>query len=213
MTDAQKRALQSAANLTIDMKDLEARQKSLFDQNKAGPFMGRIQDYKAQAGYGDADFVEANGDIKVANFRIARLLNGPGVLTDKDIARAQQVAPTLTETPTSFRAKMKAVRKSLRTDIENWKLLNEGQATVTQIALADKALEALSAEEAAAGGKPAAAAPASPAAPAAPAPAAASGPGKTKETAILVKSMEEFEAAPVGSWVKDPAGNTRQKLK
>ena len=154
ITDAQKNKLVSATDLAQEMEGIEGTHKRLYADNKAGPIAGRWQSFWAGTGHGDADFVEANGTIKVANFKIARLLNGPGVLTDKDIQRAQEVAPTLNETPESFAAKMRAVRKSLTASIHGWLAVNAGQATPEQEAAANKALEALG--EAPAGGSAAA---------------------------------------------------------
>lgn len=143
ITDAMVKELGGAANLAMDMQGMEERHQKLYSANAAGPFAGRWNEVWAKIGKGNPDYVEANGDIKVANFRIARLLNGPGVLTDKDIERAQVLAPTLNETPESFSAKMRSVRKSLRTDVNNWKLKNSATASPELMGLADKALEAL----------------------------------------------------------------------
>jgi hypothetical protein len=144
LTDSAKKELGSAANLIADLKGLETTQEALYNENKAGPVAGRIEQLKAKMGFGDATYVNAAGAIDVGQFKIARLLNGPGVLTDKDINRAQSVAPTLNETPASFKAKMTNVRRMLRESIQTWKTINGGQASADQIALADAGIKSLS---------------------------------------------------------------------
>ncbi len=191
ITDTMRKELGSAANLVMDMAGLEDAHKQLYSEGKAGPIMGRYNEALANFGMGAGDFVETNGTLKVSNFRIARLLNGPGVLTDKDIERAQSLAPTLKETPESFAAKMRSVRKSLKTDISNWKLKNAETATPGLMQLADEALGALDREGQAAGQVTS---------------------NATKSDEIqTINSQAEYDALPKGAKYKDSAGKTATK--
>lgn len=143
LTDSTRKELASAQNLMADLDGLEATQERLYSEDKAGPVAGRIEQLKAKMGFGDAGYVGAAGQIDVGQFKIARLLNGPGVLTDKDITRAQSVAPTLNETPASFKAKMANVRRMLKESVQTWLTINGTGATPDQKALAEGAIKAL----------------------------------------------------------------------
>lgn len=143
LTDSTKKELASSANLVGDLADLESTQEKLYNENKSGPIMGRWEAFKTQMGMGDPEYVQTSGAIDVGKFKIARLLNGPGVLTDRDISRAQAVAPTLNETPASFKAKMSNVRRMLRESVETWKTINASQSSPDVVALADRVIAEL----------------------------------------------------------------------
>lgn len=138
ITDQQKNAMMNTANLAADIGTLADQHAKLYNSNKAGPVMGRIQGALAGIGYGDPEYVTASGSIDVGKFKIARLLNGPGVLTDKDIQRAQSVAPGMNETPESFQAKIGTVKRMLGESIDSWLAGNEHVANPELVALAKR---------------------------------------------------------------------------
>jgi hypothetical protein len=71
------------------------------------------------------------------------MLNGAGVLTDRDIARAESVAPTITMARPQFKGQLEAVKHTIRGALETWLQTNAGQATDEQIALAKQAITSL----------------------------------------------------------------------
>ncbi len=121
------------------------------------------------------------------------------MLTDKDIKRAEAVAPTLNETPESFKAKIKAVRNTIKEGIETWKSTNAGAATPSQIEAADEALAQL-------GGKaPGSSKPATESTAAKPA-AAAKDLSPDAVNKLLQSRLEKYNA---GGYDNDPALKAR----
>lgn len=152
ITDNQKNALGSAAVLAKTIDDSLAQYDTLAKEGKTGPVSGTIEGVKQRFNMGDEEFSRENAKIQTSLFKIARMLNGAGVLTEKDVSRAEAVAPTLKMSRGQFKGQLDAVKSTIKDALETWMQTNAGQATDEQIELAKTAIASLT------GGTPAAAA-------------------------------------------------------
>ncbi len=149
ITDAQKTKLDSAAQLAASIDDLMGDYDKMAEQNMAGPVLGNVEKLKQRFGMGSEEGSRIQAEMNTSLFRIARMLNGAGVLTDKDIARAEGVAPTITMNRPQFKGQLDAVKGVIKDGLETWLQTNAGQATEEQVALAHKAIGSLGGKAAA----------------------------------------------------------------
>ncbi len=147
ITDNQKNALGSAAVLSKSIDGLMEKYDELSKEGKVGPVSGRIEQGKQAIGMGSEEGAKIQAEMNISLFKIARMLNGAGVLTDKDINRATAVAPTMTMGRGQFKGQLEAVKGTIRDGLETWLSTNAGQATDEQIALAKKAISSLDGSE------------------------------------------------------------------
>lgn len=158
LNQAQETALTSASALSKSIDGLMERYDMLDKDGMAGPINGRIEKAKQGLGLGSEEGSKVQAEMNTALFRIARMLNGAGVLTDRDIARAEGVAPTITMTRGQFKGQLDAVKGVIKDGLETWIQNNAGKASDEQAALAKEAIASLTGQ--ASPSKPASAQPA-----------------------------------------------------
>lgn len=143
ITDSQKANLASAANLAKSMDGLMEDYDKMSEAKMAGPILGNFEKAKQKFGYGSEEGSRIASEMNTSLFRIARMLNGAGVLTDADIRRAENTAPTLTMDRPQFKGKLEAVKNTIKEGLETWLQTNAGQATNEQVELAKTAITSL----------------------------------------------------------------------
>lgn len=183
ITDTQKSKITSDVILATSASEIQGLYDDLYSKGKAGMNTGGgWQAFKKYIRKGDEDYVAADGIIKVDQFKIARMLNGPGVLTESDLKRAQAVAPSLLDDPAQFRGKMRAVKSSLASSLESNMSANAGQLTEEQIVMMEAAIKSLK-----------------------------SGASGKKDDRPTINSQAEYDALPSGTKYYDSAGNPATK--
>lgn len=209
ITDSTKSKLESAAMLASSIDGLMEDYDALDKQNKAGPIMGRVEQGKQAIGMGGEESSKISAQMNTSLFKIARMLNGAGVLTDKDIKRAEDVAPTITMGRSQFKGQLDAVKGVIADSLSTWLQTNAGSATEEQVAMANKAIESLGGKAPAMptttpGSAAPAAAPATPAAATPAAPAASGNPTVDRIKAINAQFKELQADWVAGKFKGDP---------
>lgn len=144
ITDAQKSALAGASVLSKSIDGMMDEYDALEKRGMTGPIHGRIEEGKQKLGMGSEEGSKVQSQMQTSLFKIARMLNGAGVLTDSDIKRAEAVAPTLKMGRSQFKGQLEAVKGTVKDGLETWLQTNAGQATDEQVALAKQAINSLS---------------------------------------------------------------------
>ena len=89
----QKAALGGAAQAIPVMTSAMAEYDAIA--GSAGPVSGRVSAAREAMGFGSKEFATANAKLQGNLFNVARSLQGAGVLTEMDIKRMEQIAPSL----------------------------------------------------------------------------------------------------------------------
>jgi len=131
----QKAALGSAAQaipvMTSAMQEYDAIAGS------AGPVAGRVSAAREAMGFGSKEFATANAKLQGNLFNVARSLQGAGVLTEMDIKRMEQIAPSLKMSRDQFEGKVNAVKQLMRERLIAWRELNDSALDESQRALVE----------------------------------------------------------------------------
>lgn len=98
--------------------------KTLQKQGLAGPIAGKYQAGKAALGYGGTAFTQAQSKVKGNLFKLARALQGGGVLTEQDITRMEAIAPPLDVNEDQFIGGMRGVAELMNDNLRSFLELN-----------------------------------------------------------------------------------------
>lgn len=110
MSAEERRGLVTAVGTAQNLSNITKAYDDLYKQGKAG-VKGWPQELLRKAGFADADFTRANTNLKATIFNVARALNGPGVLTDRDLNRIADILPSMTNEPEQFHGAFEAVKQ------------------------------------------------------------------------------------------------------
>ncbi len=144
MTDSQQNSLTGNVNLMKEFTDVEDHHKAFHEKGKTGVIRERLIDPVRQFFHiQDTEQKGLKGKMDVSKFKIARMLNGPGVLTKDDLNRASALAPNIYDKPEVFQTDMKRVKDELKSSIETWIAANSSKAAPELMHLANESLEVL----------------------------------------------------------------------
>lgn len=122
-----QKSLQSASSQANFLPQILTDFKSLQTQGLTGPVSGRFQGIKSAIGIGEGEFVEARSQLGSNLFGLARALQGPGVLTDNDIKRMEDVMSNLSVTEDQFAGSLRGVAKTMLNKTEAFEKINKSR--------------------------------------------------------------------------------------
>ena len=131
----QKAALGGAAQAIPVMTSAMAEYDAIA--GSAGPVSGRVSAAREAMGFGSKEFATANAKLQGNLFNVARSLQGAGVLTEMDIKRMEQIAPSLKMSRDQFEGKVNAVKQLMRERLIAWRELNDSALDESQRALVE----------------------------------------------------------------------------
>ena len=131
----QKTALAGAAQAIPVMTSAMAEYDAIA--GSAGPVAGRVSAAREAMGFGSKEFATANAKLQGNLFNVARSLQGAGVLTEMDIKRMEQIAPSLKMNRDQFEGKVNAVKQLMRERLIAWRELNDSALDESQRVLVE----------------------------------------------------------------------------
>ena len=131
----QKAALGGAAQAIPVMTSAMAEYDAIA--GSAGPVSGRVSAAREAMGFGSKEFATANAKLQGNLFNVARSLQGAGVLTEMDIKRMEQIAPSLKMNRDQFEGKVNAVKQLMRERLIAWRELNDSALDESQRVLVE----------------------------------------------------------------------------
>lgn len=127
LSEDEKKLLLSGVSQSKIIPGMVTEFRELEKANLAGPVAGKIQQARVALGYGGTEFTQAQSKIKGNLFKLARALQGGGVLTEGDINRMEEIAPPLDVQEAQFVGGMRGVAALMRDNLQTFVELNGGR--------------------------------------------------------------------------------------